>query len=36
MSKKSLKINEVVDIEKFYSFEEALGVFQEVKSNKFD
>jgi len=36
MSKKSLKINELVDIEKLYSFEEALGVFQEVKSNKFD
>ena len=36
MSKKSLKINDLVDIEKLYSFEEALGVFQEVKSNKFD
>ena len=36
MSKKSVKINELVDIEKLYSFEEALGVFQEVKSNKFD
>ena len=36
MSKKSLKINELVDIEKLYSFEEALGVFQEVKSNNFD
>ena len=36
MSKKSLKIDELVDIEKLYSFEEALGVFQEVKSNKFD
>ena len=36
MSKKSIKINELVDIEKLYSFEEALGVFQEVKSNKFD
>ena len=36
MSKKSLKISELVDIEKLYSFEEAIGVFQEVKSNKFD
>ena len=36
MSKKSVKINELVDIEKSYSFEEALSVFQEVKSNKFD
>ena len=36
MSKKSVKINELVDIEKLYSFEEALSVFQEVKSNKFD
>ena len=36
MSKKSVKINELVDIEKLYSFEEALDVFQEVKSNKFD
>jgi large subunit ribosomal protein L1 len=36
MSKKSLKISDLVDIEKLYSFEEALGVFQEVRSNKFD
>ena len=36
LTKKKKQLSELVDPEKTYSLEEAMNIFQTVKSNKFD